>query len=293
MISGFLIINKLSGMTSHDVVNKIRKIFNTKQVGHTGTLDPNATGVLILAIGKATKAISYLENDDKIYEAELTLGITTDTEDIWGNVLEEKEVNISDVQIIEVIKSFIGNIKQVPPMYSALKMKGKKLYELAREGVTVERDARDITIFDISNIKINKNKVSFTVHCSKGTYIRTLCKDIGEKLGCGACMSALNRIKVGNFDIKDSSIIDNVTENDLIDLEIPLKKYEAIYLIGDKAKKYINGVKINIDRNDDLYRIYLDNKFYGIGKIEKGILKSEKCLRDLLWNIGKGCARRT
>ena len=230
MPNGFLIINKEKGMTSHDVVNKIRKVFSTKQVGHTGTLDPNATGVLIMAVGKATKAISYLENDDKIYEAELTLGITTDTEDIWGNIIEEKEVNASNNQIEEVIKSFIGNIKQVPPMYSALKVNGKKLYELAREGVTVERTARDITIFDIYDIAINSNKVTFTVHCSKGTYIRTLCNDIGKKLGCGACMSALNRIKVGVFDIKDSKTIDVINEQDVIVLELPLEKYEGIYL---------------------------------------------------------------
>lgn len=281
MPNGFLIINKQSGMTSHDVVNKIRKTFQTKQVGHTGTLDPNATGVLIVAVGKATKAISYLENDDKIYQAELTLGIITDTEDIWGNVIEEKNVNVSKIQIEEVIKSFIGDIKQVPPMYSALKVNGKKLYELAREGVTVEREARDITIFDIYDITINNKKVSFTVHCSKGTYIRTLCKDIGETLGCGACMSALNRIKVGTFDIKDSKVMDEITESDLIDLEIPLKKYQAIYLENDKAKKYINGVKLAVEKDEGLYRIYLDNKFFGIGKVENGLLKSEKCLTAL------------
>jgi len=278
MSNGFLIINKEKGMTSHDVVNKIRKVFQTKQVGHTGTLDPNATGVLIVAVGKATKAISYLENDDKIYKAELTLGIITDTEDIWGNVIEEKNVKVSEDEIKQVLKSFIGDIKQVPPMYSALKINGKKLYELAREGVTVEREARNITIFDIYNIEIKERKVKFVVHCSKGTYIRTLCKDIGEKLGCGACMSELNRIQVGTFDIQNSKMIDNITENDLIDLEIPLEKYEAIYLENDEAKKYINGVKFNIDKNDGLYRIYLNNKFYGIGKVEKGILKSEKCL---------------
>jgi tRNA pseudouridine55 synthase len=281
MNNGFLIINKESNMTSHDVVNKIRKIFKTKQVGHTGTLDPNATGVLIVAVGKATKAISYLENEDKIYQAELTLGVTTDTEDIWGSVIEEKEVNISEEKIEQAIKSFIGDIKQVPPMYSALKVNGKKLYELAREGVTVEREARDITIFDIYDIIVTNNKVKFTVHCSKGTYIRTLCKDIGEKLVCGACMSALNRIKVGGFDIKNSKTIDNITENDLIDSEEPLQIYQAIYLENDEGKKYMNGVKIKTEENDGLYRIYLDNNFFGIGKIEKGILKSEKCLMTL------------
>lgn len=279
MSNGFLIINKKSEMTSHDVVNKIRKVFQTKQVGHTGTLDPNATGVLIVAVGKATKAISYLENDDKIYEAELTLGIETDTEDIWGKITKETTVNLAESEIEKTLKSFIGEIEQIPPMYSALKVNGKKLYELAREGITVEREARKITIFNITNIIINQNKVRFTVHCSKGTYIRTLCKDIGEKLGCGACMSALNRIKVGNFDIKNSKIVEDVRESDLIDSEVPLQKYEAIYLQQDNAKKYINGVKIEINKNDGIYRIYLNNDFYGLGKIHNGILKSEKHLK--------------
>jgi tRNA pseudouridine55 synthase len=166
-------------------------------------------------------------------------------------------------------------------MYSALKVNGKKLYELAREGVTIEREARDITIFDIYDIIVTNNKVKFTVHCSKGTYIRTLCKDIGEKLGCGACMSGLNRIKVGGFDIKNSKTIDNITENDLIDFEEPLQKYKAIYLEKAEAKKYINGVKLKTEENEGLYRIYLDNKLYGIGKVEKGILKGEKCLMIL------------
>lgn len=279
MSNGFLIINKKSEMTSHDVVNKIRKVFQTKQVGHTGTLDPNATGVLIVAVGKATKAISYLENDDKIYEAELTLGIETDTEDIWGKITKETTVNLAESEIEKTLKSFIGEIEQIPPMYSALKVNGKKLYELAREGITVEREARKITIFNITNIIINQNKVRFTVHCSKGTYIRTLCKDIGEKLGCGACMSALNRIKVGNFDIKNSKIVEDVRESDLIDIEVPLQKYEAIYLLQDNAKKYINGIKIEINKNDGIYRIYLNNDFYGLGKIYNGILKSEKHLK--------------
>ena len=212
-MDGFINVYKEKGMTSHDVVNKIRKIFGTKKVGHTGTLDPNATGVLPVAINNATKVIEYMEMDDKTYIAELTLGIVTDTEDIWGNVLEEKEVNVSEDEIINVINSFIGKQKQVPPMYSALKVDGKKLYELAREGKVIDREARDIEIFSIDEIKANGNIVSFKVHCSKGTYIRTLCSNIGEKLGCGGTMSGLERVQSGKFSL-DSSVTLEKLEKD-------------------------------------------------------------------------------
>jgi tRNA pseudouridine55 synthase len=278
-MNGFLIINKEPEMTSHDVVNKIRKIFQTKQVGHTGTLDPNATGVLIVAVGKATKVISYLENDDKIYQAELTLGITTDTEDIWGNVIEQKEINVTEEEIKQVIKSFIGNIKQVPPMYSALKVNGKKLYELAREGIEVKREPRKIEIFNIYDIEVNKEKVSFTVHCSKGTYIRTLCKDIGEKLLCGATMSKLERIKAGSLEIKNSVKLSDLEvgpDKYLINLENILEKFPIIYLEAEEAKKYVNGIKFPINKEDGMYRVYIENSLYGIAKVEDGNIKSEK-----------------
>ena len=182
-MDGFINVYKEKGQTSHDVVNKVRKIFSTRKVGHTGTLDPNATGVLPIAVNNATKVIEYMEQDDKTYVAELTLGLVTDTEDVWGNILEENSVNVSDAEINDAIMSFVGKQNQVPPMYSALKINGKKLYELAREGMVIEREARKIEIFGIDEIKIDGKRVSFKVHCSKGTYIRTLCKDIGEKLG--------------------------------------------------------------------------------------------------------------
>ena len=275
-MDGFLNIYKEAGMSSHDVVNKVRRIFSTKKVGHAGTLDPNATGVLIVAVGRATKAIEYLESADKIYKAELTLGITTDTEDIWGNVISEKSVNGSEKEIIKVINSFKGKIKQIPPMYSALKFNGLKLYELARYGIEVEREARDVTIYDIYDISINDKKVSFTVHCSKGTYIRTLCKDIGEKLECGACMSSLERIKVGKFCIENSYKLDELTENSFIDIPSNLDEFEDIFLYGKEADDYLNGIRFNVDYKDGKYKIYLNNEFYGIAKVENGILKSEK-----------------
>ena len=281
-MNGIFNIYKEAGMTSHDVVNKLRKILKTKAVGHTGTLDPNATGVLVVAVGRGTKVIEYMEKDEKTYRAELTLGITTDTEDIWGEVLESKdlrEFDLSNKKIEEVLKSFVGVNNQVPPMYSALKINGKKLYTLAREGIEVERAPRQIEIFNIYDIEINKEKVSFTVHCSKGTYIRTLCKDIGEKLVCGATMSKLERIKAGNLDIKNSvKLSDLEIEPDkyLINLENVLDKFPIIYLEGEEAKKYLNGIKLSINKEDGKYRIYIENTLYGVAKIEAGTLKSEK-----------------
>lgn len=278
-MNGFINVYKERGQTSHDVVNKIRKIFGTKKVGHTGTLDPNATGVLPIAVNNATKVIEYMEHDDKTYIAELTLGITTDTEDIWGNVLEEKTVNVGKEEIENVIKSFIGKQKQVPPMYSALKVNGKKLYELAREGKTIDRVARNIEIFGIKDVMINENKVSFEVHCSKGTYIRTLCKDIGEKLGCGATMSALERLQAGSFTIDTAVNLEELSENKekyLLDLEIPLKKFDIISLNEEEGKKYINGIRLGTERKDGLYRVYIDEKLYGICRVNENVIRSEK-----------------
>lgn len=282
-MDGIFNIYKEAGMTSFDVVAKVRKIMNTRAVGHTGTLDPNARGVLVIAVGKATKAISYMENDDKIYNAELTLGIKTDTEDIWGEILEKNNLesfDISEDKINKTIKSFIGNQLQVPPMYSALKVNGKKLYELARAGKEVKREAREIEIFDISDISIYDDKVSFRVHCSKGTYIRTLCKDIGDKLGCGATMSSLERVKAGKF-VKENSVrleeLEKAPNKYLIKTESIFEKFSIIKLEEEEGKKYINGIKLEKrDFNDGLYRIYIENKMYGICKIENGILKSEK-----------------
>lgn len=279
-MDGLFNIYKEAGMTSHDVVAKVRRILNTKTVGHTGTLDPEATGVLVVAVGRGTKVIEYMEQDEKIYEAKLTLGIITDTEDIWGKVLEKREVvNVDEVKIKEVLKSFIGKQQQVPPMYSALKVNGKKLYELARLGEVIERKARDIKIFDIYNVKVENDNICFTVHCSKGTYIRTLCKDIGEKLGCGAVMSGLKRICSGKFSIEGSiklEDLEKVPEKYLINPEIVLEKFPIISLEGVDAEKYINGVKIFSDKIDGKYRMYINNTLYGVCKVENNVIKSDK-----------------
>lgn len=278
-MDGFINVYKEKGQTSHDVVNRVRKIFATRKVGHTGTLDPNATGVLPIAVNNATKVIEYMEHDDKTYVAELILGIVTDTEDIWGNILEENFVNVTKDEIEDVIKSFIGKQKQVPPMYSALKVNGKKLYELAREGKVIERETREIEIFSIEEIEIIENKISFKVHCSKGTYIRTLCKDIGKKLGCGAAMSALKRVQAGGFTIDNAvklSELEKDKEKYVLDLEIPLKKFSVIELNDEEGRKYINGIKLKTDMPDGMYRVYIEGKLYGVCKVRDNVIRSEK-----------------
>ncbi len=208
MINGIINIYKEKGFTSHDVVAKLRGITKQKKIGHTGTLDPDATGVLPVCLGNATKLCDLLTDKDKEYETVLLLGKVTDTQDITGKVLQESDIHVTEEQVREVVKSFIGDIEQIPPMYSALKVNGKKLYELAREGKVIERKARPITIHDISilDVKLNdeSQEVRMRVSCSKGTYIRTLCHDIGEALGTGGCMKSLVRTRVSNFLLEDA-----------------------------------------------------------------------------------------
>lgn len=211
MINGVLNIYKEKGFTSHDVVAKLRGILKQKKIGHTGTLDPDAEGVLPVCLGKATKLCDMLTDKSKIYETILLLGKTTDTQDITGTILEEKETNtLTEEQVRQCIEKFVGEQEQIPPMYSALKVNGKKLYELAREGIEIERKARKITIFEIKILEIELPRVRMQVHCSKGTYIRTLCHDIGNALGCGGCMEALLRTKVSRFELKDSLRLEEI-----------------------------------------------------------------------------------
>lgn len=204
MIHGIINVYKEKGFTSHDVVAKLRGIVGQKKIGHTGTLDPDATGVLPVCLGKATKLCDLLTDKNKTYEAVLLLGKTTDTQDITGEVLEEKSTEaLTEEKVREAIEGFIGDYEQIPPMYSALKVNGKKLYELAREGKVIERKARLVKILDIQILEIDLPKVRMEVSCSKGTYIRTLCHDIGEKLGCGGCMESLIRTRVSTFRIEE------------------------------------------------------------------------------------------
>lgn len=209
-MDGIIVVHKEKGFTSFDVVAKLRGILKQKKIGHTGTLDPDATGVLPVCLGCATKLCDMLTDTTKVYEAELLLGVTTDTQDTSGAVLEEKEVWVTEDEVKAVIASFIGEQKQIPPMYSALKVDGKKLYELAREGKTVERKARDITIDRIEILEMKLPKVRMVVTCSKGTYIRTLCNDIGEKLGCGGAMASLIRRKTAGFTLEEAKTLDEI-----------------------------------------------------------------------------------
>ena len=234
MINGILNVYKEAGYTSHDVVAKLRGIVGQKKIGHTGTLDPDATGVLPVCLGKATKLCDLLTDKNKTYEAVLLLGKTTDTQDITGEVLEEKSTEaLTEEKVREAIEGFIGDYEQIPPMYSALKVNGKKLYELAREGKVIERKARPVKILDIQILEIDLPKVRMEVSCSKGTYIRTLCHDIGEKLGCGGCMESLIRTRVSTFRIEDAKTLDEIEtlkqEGKLAELLVPIDAMFPFY----------------------------------------------------------------
>ena len=250
MIHGIINVYKEKGFTSHDVVAKLRGIVGQKKIGHTGTLDPDATGVLPVCLGKATKLCDLLTDKDKTYEAVMLLGMTTDTQDIKGRILEEKSTEtLTADKVREVIRSFIGDYDQIPPMYSALKVNGKKLYELAREGKVVERKARPVKILDIRIIEMDLPRVRMEISCSKGTYIRTLCHDIGEKLGCGGCMESLLRTKVSRFELKDSMKLADIekaknegrTEEIILPLDEVFVEYPKIIVTGRQAQLAYNG----------------------------------------------------
>lgn len=280
-MDGIIVINKEKEYTSHDVVAKLKKKLNISKVGHTGTLDPNATGVLPILIGKGTKFSKYLINHDKIYEVELELGKKTDTADIEGKVIEEKNVDEKYIKenLLQVLESFVGKQEQIPPMYSAIKKDGKKLYEYARAGEKVEIEPRKIEIYKIDLNKYNKNIISFVVSCSKGTYIRSLCEDIAEKLNTVGYMKNLKRLQVGEFNIRDAVYIDDIdlkNVNDyLITLEEILRGIPCINLDEKKLKLFLNGVQLTCNNNDGLYKIYVANKFIGTGTIKKGLLKRD------------------
>lgn len=300
MIHGVINIHKEKGYTSHDVVAKLRGIVGQKKIGHTGTLDPDATGVLPVCLGKATKLCDMLTDKNKTYETVMLLGKVTDTQDISGTVLSETSTDMLDeASVKKTILSFVGDYMQVPPMYSALKVNGKKLYELAREGVEVERKARPVIILDIVIKEINLPRVRMEVSCTKGTYIRTLCHDIGKKLGCGACMEELVRTKVSRFEIKDSLTLSQVQElkevGQLEEILVPIDEmfsdYEAVTLKEEFMSFVYNGntflpkhVKSRIELSDGkMVRVYDDKgNFIAIYKFikEKYIFKIEKMFYD-------------
>lgn len=285
-INGIIVINKPKEYTSHDVVAKVKKILNIKKVGHTGTLDPNATGVLPLLLNTGTKLSKYLIEHDKEYEVTLELGIKTDTADIEGNVIKKEEVNwkkINDIE--ETLNTFLGEQTQIPPIYSAIKVNGKKLYEYARSGQNINIEPRNIQIYEIELQKIDKqkNEINFRVHCSKGTYIRSLCEDIAQRLGTIGYMKELTRTKVGNFTINEAVKIEEIENNKeqiikekLISIEKFFESKESIKLNKKQLDKFLNGVKIRIDKQENICRIYNENnEFIGIGTIEKNFLKRD------------------
>lgn len=285
-INGIIVINKPKEYTSHDVVAKVKKILNIKKVGHTGTLDPNATGVLPLLLNTGTKLSKYLIEHDKEYEVTLELGIKTDTADIEGNVIKKEEVNwekLNDIE--ETLNTFLGEQTQIPPIYSAIKVNGKKLYEYARSGQNINIEPRNIQIYKIELQKIDKqkNEINFRVHCSKGTYIRSLCEDIAQRLGTIGYTKELKRTKVGNFTISEAVKIEEIENNKeqiikekLISIEKFFESKESIKLNKKQLDKFLNGVKIRIDKQENICRIYNENnEFIGIGTIEKNFLKRD------------------
>ncbi len=282
--NGVLIIDKPEGITSHDVVGKIRKLYGTRKVGHTGTLDPLATGVLVILLGRAAKAAEYLVADRKTYRARLTLGLTTDTEDITGKILTQSNDIPNSDAVMSACREFLGKIKQIPPMYSALKVDGKKLYDLAREGIEVERKARDIEIFQLACTPTEKeNEYDLLVECSSGTYIRTLCADIGARLGCGGVMSALHRVRAGGFDIENSHTLEELegleiderykllapTESLFYDL--PEVKLPAFYekLCRSGCEIYQNKIKTNFEIGSRVRLYTAGGEFFALGEVRE------------------------
>ena len=288
-MDGIINIYKPKEWTSHDIVAKIKRITGEK-VGHTGTLDPLAQGVLPILIGKGTQCSKYLVNHDKKYRVELKLGKRTETLDAEGKIIEEKEIpqnmleqsNKSNIE--KTLKTFEGEREQKPPIYSAIKVKGKKLYEYARKGQEVEIPTRKITIYSIElkQIKKEENIIIFDVYCSKGTYIRTLCEDIAKKLNTIGYMQNLLRIEVGEFNIKDSitlrmenkTDLENIEKN-IITIEKIFSKYPKVNIEQSKIKYFLNGVKITQNLEDGIYRIYTNNKFIGTGTIKEKLLKRD------------------
>ena len=306
--NGILNINKPEGWTSQDVVAKLRGRLHIRRVGHTGTLDPMATGVLPVCFGKATRIIEYYDDDFKTYEAEMKLGMVTDTLDITGTVLETKPVDVSEEDVIQAIDSFRGWITQIPPKYSALKVNGKPLYKYAREGVEVEIKSRKIYVEDIRPVEVNlgENRILFRVTCSKGTYIRTICDDIGKKLGCGGTMTALQRTQSGCFRVEDARTLPEILEMTDEELErcvIPMD--ETLVHLGrielksmESGPFYYNGREIDTGyvnvlaapavpealqegaRLEDKYRVYdPEGKFLGISSLRENTLYPEKVIR--------------
>ena len=281
-MDGIVIVDKPEGWTSQDVTAKLRGIFHTKRIGHGGTLDPMATGVLPVFVGRATRGVEFFEHAEKTYEAILRLGITTDTEDITGTVLETKPVHVTREQLETVLEQFRGDIQQIPPMYSAIKINGQKLCDLARKGREVERPSRTVTIYELTLLGIDAENIRLRVHCSKGTYIRTLCKDIGEALGCGGCMAALRRTAAGSYTEDEALPLDKLIgsaapDQYLQSVDTMFAQYPAVTLTEKQALRCRNGNAFSISLPDGTYRAY-DQKgeFLMLAKVDSSVMSTIK-----------------
>lgn len=282
MPSGIIIIDKPVGWTSQDVAAKLRGVFHEKRVGHGGTLDPMATGVLPIFIGRATRAVEFFESAEKEYVAGLRLGLETNTQDTTGETVAEHPVSVTKEQVEEVLRQFLGKQEQVPPMYSAVKIGGKKLYELARQGKTVERKARAIEILELELLDGQDRDYTIRVRCSKGTYVRTLCHDIGQALGCGGCMSSLRRTAAGCYGIENAVTMEALLAcEDPESLLLPVDSLFAhlpAHTVGETQLRYVyNGGAVKASVAEGMYRVYApDGEFLMVGKAKQGMLYTEK-----------------
>ena len=281
-MNGIVIIDKPQGWTSQDVTARLRRVYNTRRIGHGGTLDPMATGVLPVFVGRATRGVEFFEHAEKIYETILRLGITTDTEDITGRILTEQEASVTPQQLEEALEKFRGDILQIPPMYSALKVDGQKLYDLARKGKEVERKPRPITIHTLTLLGVEGNDIRLRVHCSKGTYIRTLCKDIGEALGCGGCMAALRRVSAGEYTLEEAVPLETLLESEepekyLRPVDSMFRNHPKVTLTEKQETRCRNGNSFSVNMTDGTYRAYGKNgEFLALSRVENGVMSTIK-----------------
>ena len=284
-MNGILLADKPSGWTSNDVVSKLKGVLKERRIGHSGTLDPLATGLLVIFLGRATRAVSFAEGHDKRYTAGLRLGVCTDTQDVTGIILLQRKTDISDQEIDDVLSGFIGESEQIPPMYSAVRVNGKRLYELARKGFEIERKPRKITVYSIERKDQENGDIILDIKCSKGTYIRTLCSDIGEKLGCGACMSSLRRTEAGDFSVKDAHTLDEIIKEAgcgnisplILGTDSLFSAYEKITVSPSAEIRVRNGIPADIYAPDGTYRVYsASGEFLELGRCESGSLRTIK-----------------
>lgn len=281
-MDGIVIVDKPQGWTSQDVTAKLRGVFQIRRIGHGGTLDPMATGVLPVFVGRATRGVEFFEHAEKTYETVLRLGITTDTEDITGTVLTEQDAFVTGTELEAVLARFRGEIMQIPPMYSALKINGQKLCDLARKGKEVERKPRPITIHELTLLGMESDGIHLRVRCSKGTYIRTLCKDIGDALGCGGCMAALRRTAAGSYTAEEAvPLVELIASTDpgkyLRGVDSMFTAHPAVTLTEKQALRCRNGNAFSIDLPDGTYRAYSgDGEFLMLAKVDLGVMSTIK-----------------